>query len=88
MTIQSRDSRSTARTVRLTDEEGKTRDVCHVTSRIYDGRSITLVVDVHDATALSTQMAAAQAEVMSFISAVFADAQQTGLPVCPMSEAE
>lgn len=88
MEIQSRDSRSTARTVRLTDEEGRTHEVCHVTGSIRDGHSVAIVVDVYDASALTAQMEAVQTEVMRFVDAIFTDAQASGLPVCPMSEAD
>lgn len=88
MEIQSRDSRSTARTIRLTDEEGVTRDVCHVAGSIRDGRSVSIVVDVYDTATVTAQQPAVAAEVMRFVSAVFADAAQTGLPVAQMSEAD
>lgn len=88
MEIQSRDSRSTSRTIRLTDEEGVTRDVCHVGSSIRDGKSVSIVVDVYDTATVTAQQTAVTAEVMRFVGAVFVDAAQTGLPVAPMSEAD
>lgn len=88
MSILSRDTRSTARTIRLTDEEGKIHEVCHVRSSICDGRSVTLVVDVFEASTVTEHLQDVLEQVMTFVSAVFADARQTGLPVCPMSEAE
>lgn len=87
MEIQSRDSRSTSRTIRLTDDAGVTRDVCHVAGSIRDGRAVTIAVDVHDAAIPAAQLPAVQAEVMRFVDAVFADAASTGLPV-GISEAE
>lgn len=88
MSILSHDTRSTSRTVRLTDEEGKTHEVCHVNGSIRDGRSVSIVVDVFEASTLTDHLQDVQEQVMTFVSAVFADAQQTGLPVCPMSKAE
>lgn len=88
MPIQSRDTRSSSRTVRLTDEEGKTHEVCHVTGSIRDGRSVSIVVDVFEASVVTENLQDVREQVMTFVSAVFADAQQTGVPVCPMSEAE
>ena len=83
--IQSRDSRSTARTIRLTDDGGAVHEVCHVSGSIRDGRSVAIVVDVFEPSSLSGHEQAVMDEVMHFVSAVFADAAATGLPVCPMN---
>lgn len=88
MAIQSSDTRSTARTVRLTDEEGKTHEVCHVAGGIRDGYSVSIVVDVFDTAALSEHQQEVQEQVMSFVSAIFTDAAATGIPVGPVSEAD
>lgn len=87
MSIQSSDSRSTSRVLRVTEQDGKTQDVCHVSGCIKDGRLVSVQVSVLAPSSVAACMADVQDQVMSFVSAVFSDAALTGIPVRPMSEA-
>lgn len=87
MAIQISDTRQTSRTIRAVNQDGVAQDVCHVTSSIRDGRMLSIQITVMAPSVAADYMEAVQAETMAYISAAFADAGATGIPVRAISEA-
>jgi len=88
MSLQSSDTRSSSRVIRVAGADNSIRDVCHISSSIKDGRSVTVSVLVVDTEIAAQHACEVQDQVMDFVYAAFSDAAATGIPVRACGEGD